>query len=308
MLKNAFLFSNTPLPKLTETQRKILSYLLDHMEDVAYMSSAVLAKKLNISNATIVRFSQRIGFRGYLDLQRHIREKIKSQLNLTDRIQKSSRMVQSPGYFLKTVLESDRNNLTHAMKSIPEEVFETVVRHIHTRKEIWVVGLRSCHGAAHYFATNLGYLGRRVNLINLDAGTVWSKIQPGLCPESLLISMTLPRYCRQTLDITRQFHDAGSTIAAITDSPASPLAAMADHVFSLPFWVDSFFESNVAVVSLLNAVLSAVSYLDGHKTVSHLTALETVWERNNIYCDTSTQIQPSWAGQLKKDRIKGTSS
>ncbi|MCG8620062.1 MAG: MurR/RpiR family transcriptional regulator [Desulfobacterales bacterium] len=300
MLTQDFRFPNTPLPKLTAAQEKILDYLMQHPDNVAYMSSAELAEKLDMSNATIVRFSQHVGFKGYLDLQRHIRQEIKTRLNVPARIRKRPRHIRCAGDFLKTVLKSDRDNLAQTAEQIPADLFEAAVSAIHDHDEIWVLGLRSCHGAAHYFATNLGFLAKRVNLISLDAGTVWSRITPGLNPDALLVSITFPRYCRQTLDITSQFHKAGADIIALTDSRTSPLARMGTYVFPLPFWVDSFFESNTAVVSFLNAILAAVSFLDGPNTLSRLEALEKVWDENQVYNQDTSAALPSWADQFSE--------
>lgn len=302
MLKKDFLFSKTPIPRLTGAQSKILEYLLEHPDDIAYMSSAELAARLDLSNATVVRFSQHIGFKGYLDLQRHIRQEIKDRLNVPARLQKKPLHVSETKDFIKTVLKSDQDNLAHAMESISPELFETVVKEIQQHDEIWLLGLRSCHGAAHYFATNLRFLSKRVNLISLEAGTVWSQLSPGLNPDALLISISFPRYCRQTLDITEQFHKKGAKIVAITDSHLSPLAQMGNYVFPLPFWIDSFFESNVAVVSFLNAVLAAVSFLDGPKTISRLQELEQLWEEKNVYNKERSTL-PSWAKRLESKNI-----
>jgi len=299
MLSKDFLLSNSPLPKLTAAQNRILEYLLGHPDNVAYMSSSQLAETLGMSNATIVRFSQHIGFKGYIDLQRHIRQEIKAHLSVPQRVQKQPANIIQARDFLKTVLKSDRENLATAAQILSSELFEQLVTEIQVRQEIWVLGLRSCHGAAHYFATNLRFLSRRVNLISLDAGTVWSQIQPGLNPDAILISIAFPRYCRQTIEITQLFHDAGALIAAVTDSHVSPLAKLGNLVFPLPFWVDSFFESNVAVMSFFNALLAGVSYLDGHKTMSRLQVLEEIWEDKSVYLNQRAAAVPSWAEQLK---------
>ncbi|MCG8635827.1 MAG: MurR/RpiR family transcriptional regulator [Desulfobacterales bacterium] len=298
MLKKDFLFSKTPLPQLTAAQSRILEYLMENLDDVAYMSSAELADKLDISNATVVRFSQHIGFKGYLDLQQHIRQEIKTRLNVPARLKKKPVNVGETKDFLKTVLKSDRDNLARAAESISSDLFEAVAAEICKHDEIWVLGLRSFHGAAHYFATNLRFLSKRVNLISLESGTVWSQLTPGLNPDALLISITFPRYCRQTLDITELFHNAGAKIVAITDSHTSPLARIGNWVFPLPFWIDSFFESSVAVVSFLNALLAAVSFSGGPKTMDRLQALEKVWEEKNVYVKQTTTALPSWAAQL----------
>jgi DNA-binding MurR/RpiR family transcriptional regulator len=297
MLRKDFLLSKSPLPKLTASQSRILEYLLGHPDDVAYMSSGQLAESLGMSNATIVRFCQHIGFKGYIDLQRHIRQEIKTRLSVPQRLQKQPVNILQARDFLKTILKSDQENLATAAQILSSELFEQLVTDIQSKQEIWVLGLRSCHGAAHYFSTNLRFLSRRVNLISLDAGTVWSQIQPGLNPEALLISISFPRYCRQTIEIAQLFHDAGARVVAITDSEISPLAKLGDLVFPLPFWVDSFFESNVAVMSFFNAVLAGVSYLDGHKTMSRLQVLEETWEDKSVYYNQRAAAVPSWAVQ-----------
>ena len=302
MLTKDLLISKTPLPDLTPAQDRILSYLLAHPDNVAYMSSAQLAQILEMSNATIVRFSQHIGFKGYQDLQRHIREKIKARLSVPERVKKTPPHISSPGDFLKTVIKSDQENLARIIEAVPVELFEQLIQEIHNRNEVWVLGLRTCHGAAHSFATNLRFLARRVNLITLDTGSVWDEIQPGLNPQTLLISISFPRYSRKTFDITWQFSQAGATVAAITDSPASPLASFSNMVIPLPCWIDSFFESHVAVMSLLNAVLAGVSYLDGSKAMSRLEQLEQIWEEKEVYLKSPTAATPSWAGQFNIEK------
>ena len=299
MLNKDFLLSKSPLPKLTAAQNRILEYLLGHPDNVAYMSSGQLAQTLGMSNATIVRFSQHIGFKGYMDLQRYIRQEIKAQLNVPQRLQKQPVNISQTKDFLKTVLKSDQENLAAVAQTLSPELFEQLVTAIQSRQEIWVLGLRSCHGAAHYFATNLRFLSRRVNLISLDAGTVWSQIQPGLTPDALLVCISFPRYCAQTIEIAQLFKDSGAFIAAVTDSQVSPLAKLGDLVFPLPFWVDSFFESNVAVMSFFNAVLAGVSYLDGHKAMTRLQILEEIWEDKSVYFNQKSAAIPSWAPQLK---------
>jgi DNA-binding MurR/RpiR family transcriptional regulator len=301
MLSKDYLFSKSPIPRLTAAQDKILEYLLSHPDNVAYMSSGQLAQALSMSNATIVRFSQHIGFKGYMDLQRHLRQEIKARLSVPQRLQKQPANITQTRDFLKTVLKSDQENLANVAQTLSPELFEQLVTDIHSRQEIWVLGLRSCHGAAHYFATNLRFLSKRVNLISLDAGTVWCQIQPGLNPDALLISISFPRYCRQTVEIAQLFHDAGALIAAVTDSQVSPLGKLGNLVFPLPFWVDSFFESNVAVMSFLNAVLAGVSYLDGHKAISRLQALEEIWENQSVYLNQRAAI-PSWAEPLQPNK------
>ena len=283
--------------KLTTAQRKIIDYILENTEEAAYMSSAKLGQLLGVSNATVVRLSQALGFDGYPAMQQYIREELKSQLNSVQRLQKSTASVESVGDVLASVLQSDWASLDIATRAIPPDLFEKVVRVIHKQKEISVLGLRSSHSLAHFFATNISFLGKKTFLIKPDTGCLWEGIYNNIQTATetpLLMAFTFPRYLQQVIEIVKFYKNSGATIIGITANGVSPLSEYSDYVFSLPFWIDSYFESFVAAMSLLNAILAAISFLGGQETLNHLEKLEKIWDERGIYLLDSKGIRPTW--------------
>lgn len=59
----------TLLSSLRESERKIADYLLVHPDDVIYMSITELADRTDTSEATVIRFAQRLGYPGYAALK-----------------------------------------------------------------------------------------------------------------------------------------------------------------------------------------------------------------------------------------------
>ena len=58
------------LPDLTKSQQRIASYLLANYDEAAFLSMADLARRLDLSEATLVRFAKAIGYDGFRELRR----------------------------------------------------------------------------------------------------------------------------------------------------------------------------------------------------------------------------------------------
>jgi DNA-binding MurR/RpiR family transcriptional regulator len=65
---------------LSQTERKVLSYILEHPREVIYLSITGLAERSGVSDATIVRLCKRIGMQGYQDLKVNLAQDIVSPL------------------------------------------------------------------------------------------------------------------------------------------------------------------------------------------------------------------------------------
>ena len=67
----------------SNTEQVIADYVLKNFREVADLSTRQLAKATFTSSATIVRFSQKLGFEGYLDFKKKFLSEIMDQLNST---------------------------------------------------------------------------------------------------------------------------------------------------------------------------------------------------------------------------------
>src|SRR5690242_15604708 len=59
----------TLVPNLRDTERKIADYVLAHAEEVIYLSITELADRTDTSEASVIRFAQRLGYAGYAALK-----------------------------------------------------------------------------------------------------------------------------------------------------------------------------------------------------------------------------------------------
>ena len=66
---------------LTSSEQIIYQYFKDHLNNIVYLSLSDICKELYVSNATVIRFSQKLGFKGFNELK----FQLKNELNLTNK-------------------------------------------------------------------------------------------------------------------------------------------------------------------------------------------------------------------------------
>ncbi len=67
-------------PALSPSLRRLADFLLDSSIQAAFLTATELAHTLDIDPATVVRFAQKLGYPGYPQLQREIRDKVRREL------------------------------------------------------------------------------------------------------------------------------------------------------------------------------------------------------------------------------------
>lgn len=67
-------------PNMSKSFAKLGDFLLDSYVEAAFMTASELAQTLNLDAATVVRFSQHLGYSGFPKLQREIRQRVKNDL------------------------------------------------------------------------------------------------------------------------------------------------------------------------------------------------------------------------------------
>ncbi|MDD5533628.1 MAG: N-acetylmannosamine kinase, partial [Syntrophales bacterium] len=66
--------------RLTDAQKKAARYIMDHYEESIFFTAAKLARKAGVSEATIVRLAQVLGFNGFPEFQKMLRDNLQDRL------------------------------------------------------------------------------------------------------------------------------------------------------------------------------------------------------------------------------------
>jgi DNA-binding MurR/RpiR family transcriptional regulator len=105
----------------------------------------------------------------------------------------------------------------------------------------------------------------------------------GVNSRDAVIAFSFPRYSTTTVKGAQYCSSTGATVVGLTDSPLSPLAKACDHVLLAKSDMLSLVDSLVAPLSVVNALIAAVSARREADLSRRLDALENIWETYDVY-------------------------
>ena len=69
--------------EFSRSQKDVARYIVDHLDEAAFLTAEELARRASTSSSTVVRFSQALGFEGYPELQQAAIEEYRTTIAAT---------------------------------------------------------------------------------------------------------------------------------------------------------------------------------------------------------------------------------
>ena len=270
------------MPQFSKSQKLIAGYILEHYEKAAYMTALKLGNAVNVSESTVVRFAIELGYEGYPQLQRSLQSHIKNRLTSLQRMDVARNRIGDMDP-VEVVLTQDIDKIRRTIGDVNREDFAAAVNAIISAKRIYIQGAMSSSILARFMHYYLRLILDKVTLIGSVGTSEIYQQMLHIGDGDLLVAMSFPRYASGTIQACRFARDSGAKIIAITDSENSPLTPLAD--ISLYAYSDmvSFVDSLVAPMSLINALIVAVSDRNTESAERNFEKLERLWENNGVY-------------------------
>ena len=270
------------MPQFSKSQKLIAGYILEHYEKAAYMTALKLGNAVNVSESTVVRFAIELGYEGYAQLQRSLQSHIKNRLTSLQCMDVARNRIGDMDP-VEVVLTQDIDKIRRTIGDVNREDFAAAVNAIISAKRIYIQGAMSSSILARFMHYYLRLILDKVTLIGSVGTSEIYQQMLHIGDGDLLVAMSFPRYASGTIQACRFARDSGAKIIAITDSENSPLTPLAD--ISLYAYSDmvSFVDSLVAPMSLINALIVAVSDRNTESAERNFEKLERLWENNGVY-------------------------
>lgn len=268
-------------PRLSKGQKLIAEYILKHYDKAAFMTAAKLGTSVGVSESTVVRFANELGFSGYPKLQKALHDLIKNKLTTVQRIELSNNLIDQENA-LKGVLKADMENIRATLEKINHKDFEEVVNCILEAKTIYIIGLRTSTALAEFLGYYLNVMLDNVKVIKHGISDVLDQMI-NITDKDLVIGIGFPRYAARTIESLTYAQSKGTKVVSITDSLLSPLATKSEYTLIAQSNMASFVDSLVAPLSVINALIVAVGLREKERTSSVFKELESIWEEYHVY-------------------------
>ncbi len=282
MERDLFVKIEQQMTKMSKGHKLIANYILSHYDKAAFMTAQKLGKSVGVSESTVVRFASELGFDGYPSLQRALQDLMRNKLTAVQRIEVTSDHMTRDNV-LDRVLSLDIERIRKTLDTTSKEDFNRAVEKIINCNAIYIIGARSAAPLASFLNYYFTMIFPNVRLIrNTTTSEIFEQVMH-IGKGDVIIGISFPRYSKHTAKILEYANNNGANVIAITDSVDSPLAQYADNLLLAKSDMASFVDSLVAPLSLINALIAAVSISDVDKISKSFERLEQIWEQYDVY-------------------------
>lgn len=274
MQKNAHTFS--------KGQRLLANYITESYDKAAFMTASRLGKTVGVSESTVVRFAMELGYDGYPSMQKAMQDMVLNRLTSVQRIEVANDRIGDQDV-LSTVLQSDADKLRQTAELVSRDDFRASVEAIRKAKRIYILGARSVAPLANFLGYYLNFMFNDVRIITASGASEMFERLVSLDSNDVVVAFSFPRYSAATVKGAQYCRAAGATVIGVTDSRLSPLGQHSDYVLVAKSDMVSLVDSIVAPLSVINALIVALTAGQEQKLAKTFDALEQVWEEYNVY-------------------------
>ena len=270
------------LRTFSKGQKLIANYILQSYDKAAFMTASRLGKTVGVSESTVVRFAVELGFDGYPSMQRTLQELVRNKLTSVQRIEVANDRIGNQDV-VSTVLQADIDTLRKTSETLDRREMNESVELILQAKRIYIIGVRSSTAIADFLNFYFRNIFENVSLVSSTSTSEMFEQMLRVGKGDVVIGISLPRYSSRTVKTMQYAKDCGAATIAITDKPDAPAGKLANHVLVAKSDMVSIVDSLVAPMSVVNALIVAVSRRREEQVSTTFKNLERLWDEYDVY-------------------------
>lgn len=265
---------------LTPKARLIGDYILNNPRKVIFMTTRELSRAARVSEATVIRFVNQLGYKGYGDFLQELRDIIDTELTLIDRVGLTDMKAPESERF-RRVVYSEIDNLKQLHESLDLDKVNRAVELLRDRSAVYVVGSRLSYTFAYYLGWSLTKIRTKIHILRGSDSTCIDFLT--IAPvESLVVIFATTRYPNELIRLGKLSKRLGQTLLVITDGALCPLIPFADLSIIAPSRHIPLIGSPTTLSCLINLLVVELAARCGADLKLHQEKLEKVYLENDV--------------------------
>lgn len=208
---------------LSESEKKIASYILDHPDEVIRYSISELADNTGVSEATIVRACRKLGLVGYQDLKVTLAQSLIPPLQV---INESISENDSYDDIIKKVFNNIIDTLHYTLNVSKLDDIKKAADLIYKAKKVFVIGLGNSASVVVDLNHKLLRLG--CNVVYSSDSHMQTIIACGSTKGCVMVAISHSGSSKDVVEAARLWKSGGGKLITITNIGRSPLSKLAD--------------------------------------------------------------------------------
>jgi DNA-binding MurR/RpiR family transcriptional regulator len=283
-----------PNRNFSNSEMKAVRVLLANYPAAGLTTVSKLAKQAAVSDPTVLRLAQRLGFEGFAEMQEALLAEVEAHMRSPLTLPAAAPSRKKPNayqaFFSETLSQCEA-----VVRGTATADYERAVALLtDPRREILCLGGRFSRFLAGILQRCLHHLREGTRLLDGTAADLVDEIA-SLGKRHVLAVFDYRRYQTDVVRFAGEARARGVHIILFTDQWASPIAEFADVVITAPTATSSPFDTLVTPLIQVEAIAVGVAGRLGADWRSRAALLEEVRNDHNV-----TLERPSGAGKRKR--------
>ena len=256
---------------LPRQQRLIAEYVLEHLTTVPFLSVPELSRRVGVSEATVVRFAQRLGYPGFSELKMELVDLLQEHLHRGD----EGETEKVANDIFASVADLEISNINRTAESLDRALFSRIGEALFRASSVFTFGM----GVSAHLADLAAYALLQVGLRTHNLSTRFSSPLEQLVvatPSDLVMVFSLPPYSPQALEMLGEAMRLEIPTVAVTDRVSAPAAGLATWTLAVKSDNMMFTNAVAAFTVLLNALATEIATSHREQAVAALSKINRV--------------------------------
>ncbi|MFC1558819.1 MurR/RpiR family transcriptional regulator, partial [candidate division KSB1 bacterium] len=260
-------------PSLKGSEKKLASYIINNAESMIYQSLNEVAFKSKVSEATVIRFSRKIGLKGFQDLKLHLSRDIVSPIkSIHEDIEESD----DPKTIVVKVFSSEIQTLQDTMEILDIKEINKTVRAIENADNVVFVGVGTSGPNTNDAYNKFIRLGLNCHCYTDSHLQVMaaSLLKKG----DVVIAVSHSGSTKDPIETLQVAKKHGAVTVAITNNSISPITSIADIVLNTAsretMMRSEAMASRIAQTAIIDSLYTILAMKNMEKTMEVQRAIE----------------------------------
>jgi len=259
--------------KLTKSEKRIANYFNQNQDEAAFLSAGEIAERLQLSEATMVRFARTLSFESYPAMRTALQEEFRHRLTHSSRLRSRLDDLRQGGDIFERLVASEINFLTESLQTLDRDSLNAAVELLRTHQRVFVFGLGPSLSLVDMLQIRLTRSGKHVIPLN-SSGREMLEPMLLMTGSDLLIAFGFFNLTPNLQMVLEHANSLKTPVILVTDTLGAMVGNNADIVLAARRGPVSAFHSLTVPMTIVNALLLALSSVDQEKIMENLDNLD----------------------------------
>ncbi|MGE9993455.1 MurR/RpiR family transcriptional regulator [Peptoniphilaceae bacterium SGI.137] len=254
---------NLKFKTMTKTEKKLAQFVLEHKDTILKLSVSAFAVQSGVSEATIVRFSKTLGYKGFLDMKINLAKEVSPKS-----LEVSPIIEQGDSYesIFEKIFTANMAVLKSTFANLNKSNLPGIVNHFVAARNIYLFGT----GGSQKVVSDVSHKFLKVGIPTISYEDIDLQLMSSVLAtkDDAVIAVSFSGANYNTIKCVENVKRNGAYVLSITSNDNSPLQKISDDtLFSASdetvFQSESI-STRIAQLSLLDGIVTCVATNQEH--------------------------------------------